>query len=50
MVDLARVLINFFRRESCGKCTPCRMGTERAYQILTRITEGRGELKTWMNC
>ena len=45
VVDLARQLINFFRRESCGKCTPCRLGTERAYQIITRITEGAGELK-----
>jgi NADP-reducing hydrogenase subunit HndC len=45
VVDLARTLINFFRRESCGKCTPCRVGTQRAYQILTRITEGRGEMK-----
>ena len=45
VVDLARSLINFFRRESCGKCTPCRIGTQRAYDILTRISEGRGELK-----
>ncbi len=45
VVDLARQLINFFRKESCGKCTPCRMGTERAYQIITGITEGRGEMK-----
>lgn len=45
VVDLARVLINFFRRESCGKCTPCRVGTQRAYEILTRITEGHGDLK-----
>jgi len=45
VVDLARALITFFRNESCGKCTPCRVGTQRAYQILTRITEGRGELK-----
>ncbi|MCD6291653.1 MAG: NADH-quinone oxidoreductase subunit NuoF [Anaerolineae bacterium] len=44
VVDLARVLMNFFRYESCGKCTPCRVGTERAHQILTRITEGRGTL------
>ncbi len=44
VVDLARTLINFFRRESCGKCTPCRVGTQRAYQILTRITEGQGKL------
>jgi len=45
VVDMARVLINFFRRESCGKCTPCRIGTERAYNILTRISEGRGVMK-----
>ncbi len=40
VVDLARVLLNFFRRESCGKCTPCRIGTERAYQLLTNLAEG----------
>lgn len=45
VVDIARSLINFFRRESCGKCTPCRVGTQRAYEILTRIYEGRGALK-----
>jgi NADP-reducing hydrogenase subunit HndC len=45
VVDLARALINFFRKESCGKCTPCRVGTERAFQILNRISEGRGEMK-----
>ncbi len=43
VVDLARVLANFFRRECCGKCTPCRVGTERAYQILGRIAAGAGE-------
>ena len=31
VVDLARVLLNFFKNESCGKCTPCRVGTHRAY-------------------
>ena len=40
VVDLARVSLNFFKRESCGKCTPCRVGTRRAYQILTEISEG----------
>lgn len=45
VVDLAKVLMNFFRRESCGKCTPCRIGTYRAYQILQRISEGQGVLK-----
>ena len=40
VVDLARVLMNFFKVESCGKCTPCRIGNERAYSILTNISEG----------
>ena len=44
VVDLARVLLNFFRRESCGKCTPCRIGTERAYQILDPVSEGTAEM------
>jgi len=43
-VDLARVLLQFFRFESCGKCTPCRVGTQRCYEILTGIAEGRGQL------
>jgi NADP-reducing hydrogenase subunit HndC len=42
VVDLALVLSKFFRFESCGKCTPCRVGTGRAYDILTRITQGEG--------
>lgn len=42
VVDLAKVLLNFFRFESCGKCNPCRIGNQRAYQILTNITEGLG--------
>jgi NADP-reducing hydrogenase subunit HndC len=45
VIDLARVLLNFFRNESCGKCSPCRIGTYRAYQILTRISEGLGTFK-----
>ena len=45
VVDLAKVLINFFRVESCGKCNPCRIGNQRAYQILTSISEGTGTLK-----
>ena len=44
VVDLARVLMNFFRNESCGKCGPCRIGTERAHQILTGLAEGVGTL------
>ena len=42
VVDLARVLLNFFRRESCGKCTPCRIGTMRCLEILTKIADGVG--------
>lgn len=45
VVDLARVLQNFFRVESCGKCNPCRIGNERIYQILSNIAEGVGTLK-----
>jgi len=45
VVDLAKVLLNFFRNEGCGKCNPCRIGTQRAYQILANIAEGVGSLK-----
>ncbi|MCK9246363.1 MAG: NADH-quinone oxidoreductase subunit NuoF [Anaerolineaceae bacterium] len=45
IVDLAKVLLNFFRVESCGKCTPCRIGTKRAHDILTDISEGKGTLE-----
>jgi NADP-reducing hydrogenase subunit HndC len=44
VVDLAKVLMNFFRVESCGKCTPCRIGNQRAYEILDKISEGLGSL------
>lgn len=42
MVDVARFFLNFTQSESCGKCTPCREGTKRMLEILTRITEGQG--------
>ena len=45
VVDLAKVLMNFFRKESCGKCNPCRIGNQRAYEILTNIAEGTGTLQ-----
>jgi len=45
VVDLAKVLMNFFRFESCGKCNPCRIGNQRAFQILTKISEGLGNQK-----
>jgi NADP-reducing hydrogenase subunit HndC len=44
VVDLAKVLMQFFRFESCGKCTPCRIGTPRCYQILDKISEGNATL------
>ncbi|MEF3694212.1 MAG: NADH-ubiquinone oxidoreductase-F iron-sulfur binding region domain-containing protein [Candidatus Cloacimonadota bacterium] len=43
MVDVARFFLNFTQNESCGKCTFCRVGTRRMLEILTRITEGKGE-------
>ncbi len=43
MVDVAKFFLNFTQSESCGKCTPCREGTKRMLEILTRITEGEGQ-------
>jgi len=43
MVDIARFFLDFTVDESCGKCTPCRIGTRRMLEILQRITEGKGE-------
>lgn len=45
VVDLAKVLMQFFRFESCGKCTPCRIGTQRSYEILDSIANGTGKLE-----
>jgi len=45
VVDLAKVLLNFFRVESCGKCNPCRIGNKRGYEILSNIAEGIGTLQ-----
>lgn len=42
MVDVSKFFLNFTQAESCGKCTPCREGTKRMLEILTRITEGEG--------
>ena len=42
MVDVARYFIEFTRSESCGKCTPCRVGLDKALRTLTRITKGQG--------
>ena len=43
MVDIARFFLDFTVDESCGKCTPCRVGTKRMLEILDRIVEGKGE-------
>ncbi len=45
MVELARYFISFTQNESCGKCAPCRIGTKKMLDILTRITEGSAELE-----
>ena len=42
MVEIARYFLSFTQAESCGKCTPCRLGTRQMLEILTRITQGRG--------
>jgi len=43
VVDIARFFLDFTQKESCGKCTFCRIGTKRMLEILTRITEGEGQ-------
>ena len=45
MVDIAKFFLEFTVDESCGKCTPCRIGTKRMYEILDRITKGKGTLE-----
>lgn len=43
MVDIAKFFLEFTVEESCGKCPPCRIGTKRMLEILTRITQGKGK-------
>lgn len=43
MVDMAKFFLTFTQEESCGKCTPCRVGTKMMLDILTRISQGGGE-------
>ena len=45
MVDLAKFFLQFTRDESCGKCTPCRIGNKRILEILTKITEGKATME-----
>ncbi|MGE5741363.1 MAG: NADH-ubiquinone oxidoreductase-F iron-sulfur binding region domain-containing protein, partial [Candidatus Aminicenantes bacterium RBG_16_66_30] len=45
MVDLAKYFLNFLRDESCGKCVSCREGTQRMYEIVSKITDGQGTME-----
>ena len=45
MVDIAKFFLEFTVDESCGKCTPCRVGTRRLLELLTKITDGKGTLE-----
>ncbi|MDO5441286.1 MAG: NADH-quinone oxidoreductase subunit NuoF [Bacillota bacterium] len=45
MVDIAKFFLDFIIDESCGKCTPCRIGTMRMYELLDKITKGKGTLE-----
>jgi NAD-dependent dihydropyrimidine dehydrogenase PreA subunit len=45
MVAMAKFYLEFTVEESCGKCTPCRVGTKRLSELLELITEGKGEMK-----
>jgi len=49
MVNIAKFYLEFSCEESCGKCTPCRIGTTRLYEILDRITKGTGTLEDLHN-
>ncbi|MGI6720244.1 MAG: NADH-ubiquinone oxidoreductase-F iron-sulfur binding region domain-containing protein [Anaerovoracaceae bacterium] len=45
IVDIAKFFLEFTMDESCGKCSPCRIGTKRMYEILEKITQGRATLE-----
>jgi len=45
MVDIAKFFLEFTVDESCGKCSPCRIGTKRMLEVLTKITEGKGTME-----
>jgi len=42
-VDMLKCFLNFFKRESCGKCIPCRVGTEKLLEIAIAISQGKGK-------
>ena len=45
MVDIAKFFLDFTVDESCGKCTPCRIGTKRIYELLCKITSGKATME-----
>lgn len=45
MVDIAKFYLDFTVEESCGKCTPCRVGNKRLYEMLEKVTEGKGTME-----
>ena len=45
MVDIAKFFLEFTVDESCGKCTPCRIGTKRLLEMLDKITKGKGTME-----
>ena len=45
MVSIAKYYLHFSEEESCGRCTPCRIGTRRISEILNMITDGRGQME-----
>ena len=49
MVAVAKFYLEFIVEESCGKCSPCRIGNKRLLEILTRITEGKGTMEDLVN-
>lgn len=49
MVNIAKFYLEFTQDESCGRCTPCRVGTKRIYEILSRITGSKGEMEDLTN-
>ena len=46
MVDVTRFYMDFIVDESCGKCTPCRVGTKRMLELLEQICDGKGTVET----
>jgi NADH:ubiquinone oxidoreductase subunit F (NADH-binding)/(2Fe-2S) ferredoxin/NAD-dependent dihydropyrimidine dehydrogenase PreA subunit len=49
MVNIAKFYLEFTQDESCGKCTPCRVGTKRMFEMLEKITDGHGEAEDMDN-